>query len=253
MGVIVLANRAPFKHELSLWFSQGHRHAIGQRPGDGARAAARGVFRNMGGTRRRVCGHECGSMTSAESTCRPPIHIPCSITCQCPTYDSPWLLLRIRERWTLATVPHGGRDIRSFVRSDFWNESSKKTPGLRAAVVAAEADGGLPLVLVQDYHFALAPRILRQLAAAKAGWWRSGTSRGRACARSRTCPWAVDPCSKVCLAATSWDFRLDDGLPVIFSAVLSCPCPARRLICRKKYRRVSRPRGSAGTCIPGRH
>jgi trehalose 6-phosphate synthase len=57
-----------------------------------------------------------------------------------------------------------------------------------AAAVAQEAAGGSPLVLVQDYHFALAPRYLRKRLPAStiAGFWHIPWPHARV---FRTCPW----------------------------------------------------------------
>jgi trehalose 6-phosphate synthase len=57
-----------------------------------------------------------------------------------------------------------------------------------AAVVAHEAAGGSPLVLVQDYHFGLAPRYLRKLLPSStiAGFWHIPWPHPRL---FRTCPW----------------------------------------------------------------
>ena len=58
-----------------------------------------------------------------------------------------------------------------------------------AAVVAEEAAGRSPLVLVQDYHFALAPRVLRELLplSTVVSFWHIPWPRPRV---FRTCPWA---------------------------------------------------------------
>ena len=60
-----------------------------------------------------------------------------------------------------------------------------------AGVVADEARGGSPLVLVQDYHFALAPRLLRQRLprSSMVAFWHIPWPRPR---MLRTCPWAPD-------------------------------------------------------------
>jgi trehalose 6-phosphate synthase len=57
-----------------------------------------------------------------------------------------------------------------------------------AAAVAHEAAGGTPLILVQDYHFALAPRRLRTLLPAStiAAFWHIPWPHPRV---FRTCPW----------------------------------------------------------------
>ena len=59
-----------------------------------------------------------------------------------------------------------------------------------ASVVAQEARGGAPLVLVQDYHFALAPRMLRRLlpTSTVVSFWHIPWP---APSVFRTCPWAT--------------------------------------------------------------
>ena len=60
-----------------------------------------------------------------------------------------------------------------------------------ASVVTEEADGGSPLVLVQDYHFALAPRLLRQRLPQSrlVAFWHIPWPRPRV---FRRCPWALE-------------------------------------------------------------
>jgi trehalose 6-phosphate synthase len=60
-----------------------------------------------------------------------------------------------------------------------------------AADVADEAGGGSPLVLVQDYHFALAPRLMRhQLPHSRVvAFWHIPWPRPRT---FRTCPWSLE-------------------------------------------------------------
>ena len=60
-----------------------------------------------------------------------------------------------------------------------------------AGVVADEASGDSPLVLVQDYHFALAPRLIRQRMPASriVAFWHIPWPRPRT---FRNCPWALE-------------------------------------------------------------
>ena len=74
-----------------------------------------------------------------------------------------------------------------------------------AAAVCEEAGGGSPLVLVQDYHFALAPRMLRQRLplSTVVAFWHIPWPRPRV---FRTVPGHAS-CSMDCSAATSSDSR----------------------------------------------
>ena len=77
--------------------------------------------------------------------------------------------------------------------------------GQFAAAVAEEGANRAPVVLVQDYHFALAPRLVRD-SCRRARSSPSGTSRGRgptcsAPARGR------ESCWRGCSAAIVWDSR----------------------------------------------
>jgi trehalose 6-phosphate synthase len=60
-----------------------------------------------------------------------------------------------------------------------------------ALAVSAEAAGGSPVVLVQDYHFALAPRMLRQRSpqGSIVAFWHIPWPHAR---RFRSCPWAAE-------------------------------------------------------------
>jgi trehalose 6-phosphate synthase len=76
-----------------------------------------------------------------------------------------------------------------FRRADF--EMYRAANARFAGVVADEAGGGAPVVLVQDYHFALAPRMLRQRLPGSrlVSFWHIPWPRPRA---FRTCPWALE-------------------------------------------------------------
>jgi trehalose-6-phosphate synthase len=76
-----------------------------------------------------------------------------------------------------------------FRRTDF--ERYRAANSRFAAVVADDAGGGSPIVLVQDYHFALAPRILRQWLpeGRVVAFWHIPWPRPRT---FRSCPWAVE-------------------------------------------------------------
>ena len=59
---------------------------------------------------------------------------------------------------------------------------------VRARPSCEEAKSADPIVLVQDYHFALLPRMIRERCRTPRSS-RSGTFRGRTPRRSRICPW----------------------------------------------------------------
>ena len=129
------------------------------------------------------------------------------------------LLLRVLQRRVVAAVPPDPREARvslqrlPYVYAESMRDSS--TPS------ATEADTDSPVVLVQDYHFALAPRMIRTQVP-HAPSWPSGTFRFQAHASGRCVP-GDGRCSRASLAVPLLDFkRCDDCLNFVHACEYCC-------------------------------
>ena len=183
--VIVLANRAPFKHELC-----GGR-VVSKRTASGLVTALEPLLEKYSGT---WVAHAAGSADADVVDTLGGIDVPPAN----PRYRVRYVPLRTGEfqgyyygfanegLWPLCHTVGVGPTFR---RGDF--EKYRAVNAKFASVVADEAGRGPSIVLVQDYHFALAPRIIRQrLPQSKVlAFWHIPWPRPRV---FRTCPWAAE-------------------------------------------------------------
>jgi trehalose 6-phosphate synthase len=157
-GVIVVANREPYIHERT---EDGTVHVV--QPASGLVTALEPVMRACSGT---WIAHGSGSADRETVDEHDHVRVPPGQE----AYDlrRVWLS-RDEERgyyygfsneglWPLCHSAH----TRPEFRAADW-EAYRKVNTLFAAAVAEEAVGPDPIVLVQDYHFALLPRMLRDL------------------------------------------------------------------------------------------
>ena len=200
--VIVLANRAPFKHELS-----GGRVTM-TRSASGLVTALEPLLEAYSGT---WVAHAAGSADLHVVDAFGGIAVPPAN----PQY-------RVRY----VPVPHD--EFRGyyygFANEGLWPlcHTVDVTPVFRRAdyemyraantrfahIVADEAGGGSPIVLVQDYHFALAPRIIRQRLPRSrvVAFWHIPWPRPAA---FRRCPWALELLEGL-LGSDTVGFQTDD-------------------------------------------
>ena len=183
--MIVLANRAPFKHESACG------RVLATRSASGLVTALEPLLENYAGT---WVAHAAGSADTSVVDELGGIDVPPAN----PQYRVRYVSLPDHEYrgyyygfaneglWPLC---HTVKVTPVFRRRDY--EMYRAANTRFAAVVADEADGASPLVLVQDYHFALAPRILRQRLphSRVVAFWHIPWPRQRT---FRTCPWALD-------------------------------------------------------------
>jgi trehalose 6-phosphate synthase len=157
-GVIVVANREPYIHERS---GDGSVRVV--HPASGLVTALEPVMRACSGT---WVAH--GSGSADRETVGPHDRV------RVPPGEESYAIRRVwlspeEERgyyyglaneglWPLCHIAH----TRPEFRAEDW-EQYRNVNSRFAAVVAEEASGTDPIVLVQDYHFALLPRMLREL------------------------------------------------------------------------------------------
>jgi trehalose 6-phosphate synthase len=183
--VIVLANRAPFKHELS-----GDRVTV-TRSASGLVTALEPLLQSYSGT---WVAHASGTADSHVVDGLGGIDVPPA-----------------KPQYRLRYVPVPEDEFRGyyygFANEGLWPlcHTVDVTPVFRRAdyemyraantrfahIVADEAGGDSPIVLVQDYHFALAPRIVRKRLPRSRilAFWHIPWPRPRV---FRTCPWALE-------------------------------------------------------------
>src|SRR5688572_20911550 len=183
--VILLANRAPFKHELS------RGRVVTTRSSSGLVTALEPLLDAYSGT---WVAHADGSADT-------------SVVDQLGGIDVPPANSQYRVRYVSIPDEEYRGYYSGFATEGLWPlcHTVNVTPVFRrrdyemyraantrfASIVADEADGDSPLVLVQDYHFALAPRLLRrQLPQGRmVAFWHILWPRPRL---FRTCPWAIE-------------------------------------------------------------
>jgi trehalose 6-phosphate synthase len=209
--VIVLANRAPFKHEMA-----GGR-VVTTRSASGLVTALEPLLEAFAGT---WVAHAAGS-ADARVVNRPAgIDAPPAR----PSYRVRYVPVPDEEfrgyyygfaneaLWPLCHTV----DVRPvFRRADY---EMYRAANLRfAGIVADEAGGGSPIVLVQDYHFALAPRMLRQRIPRSrvVAFWHIPWPRFRTFS---TCPWAVELLEGL-LGSDIVGFQTDDDCRNFLSCV----------------------------------
>jgi trehalose 6-phosphate synthase len=183
--VIVLANRAPFRHELSRGRVSVTRSA------SGLVTALEPLLEAYSGT---WVAHAAGSADTCVVGQLGGIDVPPAnpqyrvryVPVPDDEYRGYYYGFANAGLWPLC---HTVDVAPVFRRSDF--ETYRAANARFAAEVADEAAGGSPLVLVQDYHFALAPRIVRQRLPRSrvVAFWHIPWPRPRT---FRACPWAPE-------------------------------------------------------------
>ncbi|MDR1990500.1 MAG: trehalose-6-phosphate synthase [Acidobacteriaceae bacterium] len=185
-GIVVLANRAPVRHE------DGTKKTIRTvRSASGLVTALEPLIERKGGV---WVAHGAGAADKRAVDSRDGVRVPAGK----PRY-------RLRYVW-LDDATHRGYYF-GFANEGLWPlcHDVNVTPQFRdddfamyhaaneqfAAAVADEARGRHPLVLVQDYHFALAPRMIRRTMPASPilTFWHIPWPRPRTL---RACPWAFE-------------------------------------------------------------
>ena len=183
--VIVLANRAPFTHESSCG------RVLATRSASGLVTALEPLVENYAGT---WVAHAAGSADMTVVDELGGIDVPPAnpqyrvryVSLPDDVYRGYYYGFANEGLWPLC---HAANVEPVFRRCDY--EMYRAANTRFAAMVADEADGGSPLVLVQDYHFALAPRILRQRLphSRVVAFWHIPWPRPRT---FRQCPWSLD-------------------------------------------------------------
>jgi trehalose-6-phosphate synthase len=157
-GLVVIANREPYAHE---WTGDGR--VIVQRPASGLVTGIEPILRACGGT---WIAHGSGSADRMHSGRFGHVAVPP----EAPEYTLRriWLEDEEYERyysgmaneglWPLCHMAHTQPSFRA---SDWSAYQTVNETFARAAVAEASAEG---LLLIQDYHFALVPRLVRERA-----------------------------------------------------------------------------------------
>ena len=184
--VIVLANRAPFTHERT------------QDGGVGLKRSASGLVTALEPLVEACSGiwvaHGSGNADTAVAGDRGGLDVPPAN----PQYRLRYVWLPAHEHrgyyygfaneglWPLCHAVHVQPLFRS---TDF--RMYQRANARFAAAVCEEADGASPLILVQDYHFALAPRILRSRlpSSTMVAFWHIPWPCPRV---FKVCPWGQD-------------------------------------------------------------
>jgi trehalose 6-phosphate synthase len=183
--VIVLANRAPFRHELS------RDRVVVTRSASGLVTALEPLLEAYSGT---WVAHAAGSADARAVDERGGIDVPPAnpryrvryVSLPKDEYDGYYYGFANEGLWPLC---HNVDVTPAFRRADF--EMYRAANARFAGVVADESGADSPIVLVQDYHFALAPRMLRQRMprSRMVAFWHIPWPRPRS---FRACPWAGD-------------------------------------------------------------
>jgi trehalose-6-phosphate synthase len=155
--VIVIANREPYIHD-----KKPDGGVVLQRPASGLVTAIEPVMRACSGT---WIAHGSGTADREMSDAKGRVAVPP----EAPAYTLRRLWLTEEEEkgyyygfaneglWPLCHIAH----VRPVFRRQDWLQYERVNRRFADAVVE-EADSENPVVLVQDYHFALAPRMIRE-------------------------------------------------------------------------------------------
>jgi trehalose 6-phosphate synthase len=183
--VIVLANRAPFKHELC------RGRIVATRSASGLVTALEPLLKTYSGT---WVAHAAGAADTQVADATGGIAVPPAnphyriryVSQPDDEYRGYYYGFANEGLWPLC---HTVNVQPVFRRRDY--EMYRAANTRFAAAVTDEAAGGSPLVLVQDYHYALAPRLLRRLLprSTMVSFWHIPWPRPRT---FRTCPWAAE-------------------------------------------------------------
>ncbi len=154
--VLVVSNREPYIHE------QGEHGIVVRRPASGLVTAVEPVMRACSGT---WIAHGSGSADRVTVDAHDRVPVPPKR----PAYTLRRVWLTAEEEqgyyygfaneglWPLCHMAH----VRPVFRTSDWEQYVAVNQRFADAVVA-EAHGDDPVVLVQDYHFALLPRMVRE-------------------------------------------------------------------------------------------
>jgi trehalose 6-phosphate synthase/phosphatase len=157
-GLVVIANREPYAHE---WGSDGT--VVIERPASGLVTGIEPILRACGGT---WLAHGGGSADRAHSDGMGRVAVPP----EAPEYTLRrlWIEDGEYERYYsgfanegLWPLCHTAYTQPSFRASDWQSYQAVNETFVRAAVEETSADG---LLLIQDYHFALVPKLVRERA-----------------------------------------------------------------------------------------
>jgi trehalose 6-phosphate synthase len=157
-GLVVIANREPYAHE---WGSDGN--VVVQRPASGLVTGIEPILRACGGT---WLAHGGGSADRAHSDRMGRVAVPP----ESPEYTLRrlWIEEDEYERYYsgfanegLWPLCHTAYTQPSFRATDWQSYQSVNESFARAAAEESSVDG---LLLIQDYHFALVPRLVRERA-----------------------------------------------------------------------------------------
>ena len=155
--VIIVSNREPYIH-----VQQGEQIVL-QRPASGLVTAVEPIMRACSGT---WIAHGSGSadrlVVDAEDRIRVPVEDPSYALRRVwltPEEESGYYYGFANEGlWPLCHIAH----VRPTFRASDWKQYQAVNRKF-ALAVKAEARGPDPIVLIQDYHFALLPRMIREL------------------------------------------------------------------------------------------
>lgn len=154
-GLVVLANREPYAHE---WGSDGG--VVVQRPASGLVTGIEPILKSCGGT---WVAHASGSADRAHSDSQGRVAVPPEapeytlrrLFIAEDEYDRYYSGLANEGLWPLCHMAHAQPSFRA---ADWAAYQSVNETFARAALEETPASG---LLLVQDYHFALVPRLVR--------------------------------------------------------------------------------------------
>ncbi len=156
--LVVVSNREPVRHVRKDGRDRGGDAGERPRDGDGSRDA---------GLRRRLGG-------AGERRRRPRVRPTSAAVCACPPDDPRYTLRRVwltpeeeagyyegfsnEGLWPLCHIVH----TRPLFRPDDWKHYRAVNEKFAAAVLEEIADTESPMVLIQDYHFALLPALIKR-------------------------------------------------------------------------------------------
>ena len=155
--VIVVSNREPYLHE-----RQGERRcraASGQRPGHRRRAGDARMLRHLDRARQRQRRPGGGGRPRPRGAAAGPATTTSCAACGSPPEEEKGYYYGFANEgmWPLCHVAH----VRPVFRESDWQHYQAVNQRFADAVVA-EARSEDPVVLVQDYHFALLPAMVRK-------------------------------------------------------------------------------------------
>jgi trehalose 6-phosphate synthase len=195
--VVILANREPYIHE------RARRHRAGAAPGERARDRARAgdarVLGGLGRARQRLAPTARRSTPTTASSSRPARSRTRCGACGSARKEEP-------ATTTASPTRGSGRSATSPTPARLPRRATGSTtsPSTSASPTrcASEVDRDDPIVLVQDYHFALAPRMIRERLPRRPiiTFWHIPWPNAE---RFGICPWREELISTGCSARAS--------------------------------------------------